>query len=235
MGLIGLAAAFISGLSADFHSLHLGAGYLNDQLVYVSVARHFVDTGKLQSSVIYPSTLLQHATHDYFYMPGYFMVLAAAFRWFGYSPFVAVLPSLISYALVPVLVYLIGLRVYGPGVATAAGLLSASLAPFGLFACVAMMELPFAVTCLGALAGFLYLPTRAKPLIGPALLAIPFFFRELAALLLIPLVVLTFARLRPQVVGQSHRGGLAPSQDPRRLSARGTQARFAGLTSIQPG
>src|SRR5215216_3121770 len=77
--LISAAALFIVLLVSrmiDLNGVHLGLPSFNDQVGYISVARTFVETGVLRSNIIYPSTLLQEATKNYFYMPGHYVALA---------------------------------------------------------------------------------------------------------------------------------------------------------------
>ncbi|MGC2198419.1 MAG: hypothetical protein WA628_27355, partial [Terriglobales bacterium] len=58
---------------------------LNDQVGYISVARHWLDEGRLDSAIIYPSLLRQPARRNSLYMPGFYAELAFVYRWFGYS------------------------------------------------------------------------------------------------------------------------------------------------------
>jgi len=69
---------------------------LNDQVGYISVARHWLDQGTLNSSIIYPSLLRQTTRRNSLYMPGFYAELAFAYRELGYSALTSRVPALVS-------------------------------------------------------------------------------------------------------------------------------------------
>jgi hypothetical protein len=172
----------------DTSRLHISAE--NDQVDYISVARNLVDSGTLSSNIIYPSTLTQSATRNYLYMPGHFFALAASYRLLGFGPLQSLLPSILSFVLAAVLIFLVGYRLYD----RRTGLLAAflfSILPANLYlALTAMCELTLVAACLVAFTGFVFTPSRWRPCAAPFLLAVPFVFRETAALLVIPMVTM---------------------------------------------
>ena len=106
---------FVIGCCVDWQRLPINGlnRTLNDQVGYISVARHWLDDGRLDSSLIYPSVLQQRFSRNSLYMPGYYAELALTFRMLGYSAMTARLPAIASFLLACGLVYWIARRLFG--------------------------------------------------------------------------------------------------------------------------
>lgn len=165
-------------------------GYLNDQISYISVARTFAASGHLANTSVYPSTLLQPTPKNYFYMPGQYLLLAAVFKALGYSAFHAFIPGLVSFIVCVCLTYTIAWRLYGRTAATSAALLFALFPLNIILAFSAMCEIPLTAATLAAFAGFLFMPERLRPYIGPLLIVLPMLVRETGAVVAIPMFFL---------------------------------------------
>jgi hypothetical protein len=176
--LVGLAL-LMTGFFVDWKRLPVeGLNHtLNDQVGYISVARHWLDEGKLDSSIIYPSLLEQKLQRNSLYMPGFYAELALTFRVIGYSALTARIPALINFLLACAFVYWIALRMYGQKAAINSVALFAFF-PLNLFyAFTAMAEMPLVVAALAAFSLFLILPEKFQWL-GSLALALPILFRE---------------------------------------------------------
>ena len=110
---------FLSLLTLSLGRLLMNAGTLNasalgttmnDQAGYLSVARHFAESGMLESDLIYPSTLNQNASRNYLYMPGYYIFLGLSMKLFGGEAFL--LPGYLAFVVSVVCIYLISTRLY---------------------------------------------------------------------------------------------------------------------------
>jgi len=156
---------------------------LNDQVGYISAARHWIDDGKLESSLIYPSVLKQNFRRNVFYMPGFYAELAFAFRVLGYSAIIARIPSLISYLIACGFVYWIARRMFEADTARYACALFAFFPLNLFFAFTAMAELPLVAAGLAAFGIFVGAPQRFRWWAGPIALALPVMFRETGVLL----------------------------------------------------
>lgn len=191
--LLALLPLLISAVWINPASLHLEGMWsvLNDQVVYIDAARNLLAQGKLEAGVLYPSTLLQDYGRNYMYMPGHAMTLAASFWLLGDSPLSAVLPSLLALALACLALWMLGRKLLGPQEGLHATWILLAVPPIVIYSLTAMSELTFLAAGLVALALFAHLPTRAQALAAPALLLLPFFFRETGALWIIPMVALS--------------------------------------------
>lgn len=169
-----------------------GLGYtLNDQVGYVTVARNLVETGNLHSDVVYPSFLDQRGiTKDYLYLPGFYFVLALSYSLFGYGVIQSLLPNILAYAITAGCVFAIGARFYGHKVALTAVILFMAFPMNLVFALTAMSEMALVAAATLALAVFVYLPLRAKVLLGPFLVLLPLIFRETGAAVAAPMALL---------------------------------------------
>ena len=195
-------ALIVTGLQTDWRRLPIQGPRmsLNDQAGYVSVARHWVDEGRLDSSVIYPSLLLQTAHRNSLYMPGCYAELALCYRLFGYSALTSRLPALVSFLLACVLVYWIARRLYGEDVALYAGVLFACFPLNLIYAFAAMAETPLVAAGLLALAAFLFVRSDKRWWVGSIALVLPVVFRETGIVLgLIMGVMLLFGGARDRV------------------------------------
>jgi hypothetical protein len=198
-GLLGAAVGAAAllwwiGLRLDLSRLHVSA--MNDQIVYVSVARNFAERGVLASNIIYPATLWQQTPKNFFYMPGHMLSLAASYWALGFGNFSSLLPSLASFVTAVACLAWIAARRYGWFTSLAAGALLTAVPGVLFFAFTAMAESTFLGASLLALAAFCGLRPALRPWLGPLLLAVPFLFRETGALLVLPMMGL-IAEPRP--------------------------------------
>jgi 4-amino-4-deoxy-L-arabinose transferase-like glycosyltransferase len=171
---------FVAGCWVDWERLPIDGlnQTLNDQVGYISVARHWLDDGRLDSSVIYPSLLGQKFGRNSLYMPGFYAELALTFRMLGYSALTARLPALVSFLLACGLVYWIARRLFDREAAIYALALFAFF-PLNLFyAFTAMAEMPLVAAGLAAFSAFLAAPEKFRWWVGPVALALPMLFRE---------------------------------------------------------
>lgn len=137
--------------------------------------------GKLQSYSILPSTLWQQKTSDFLYMPGHPLMIAASYRLFGVGAFQSILPSLVSYLVAILCIYLIGARCYSPHSGVTAAILFALFPPILFLAFTAMSELTLLAAFTAAICLWIYLPPPLKPWLGPCCVALSFLFRETSA------------------------------------------------------
>jgi hypothetical protein len=151
---------------------------LNDQVGYVSVARHWVDEGRLDSSLIYPSLLGQTARRNSLYMPGYYAELALSYRLLGYSAITSRFPAIASFVFACGLVYWIARRLYGEDAALYSGALFAFFPLNLIYGFTAMAEMPLVAAGLAAFALFLLAREEVRWWVGPIALALPMLFRE---------------------------------------------------------
>jgi hypothetical protein len=156
---------------------------LNDQVGYISVARHWLDNGKLDSSIVYPSLLRQTVRRNSLYMPGFYAELALVYRELGYSAGTSRIPALMSFILALGLVYGIAWRLYGTEVAVFATMLYTSFPINLIYAFTAMAEIPLQAVGLVAFAIFALASQRTRWWLGPLALALPILFRETAVVL----------------------------------------------------
>ena len=165
---------------------------LNDQVGYISVARHLLDEGKLDSSIVYPSVLLQTFRRNSLYMPGYYAELALTFRMFGYSALTARLPAIASFLLACGLVYWIARRLFDRKAAIF-GLALFAFCPLNLmFAFTAMAEISVVAAGLAAFSIFLLVREKYRWWVGPVALTLPILFRETGAALGVLMSVMLF-------------------------------------------
>lgn len=178
--LSGVVILFAAWWLVDTRAIHL-YGVLNDQVAYINAGRSLATRGTLESNSIFPSTLWQKKNRTFLHMPGHPFSLAASFALFGFGPFQSIIPSLISYLIAMLAIYLIGARLYSRTVGLIAGLMFALFPPILFFAYTAMAELTTLAVFTVAVCVCLYLPPRLQPWLGPVLCAVPFLFRETTA------------------------------------------------------
>lgn len=200
--LLGMAILVAGSCIVDTHEPHL-VGALNDQMAYTNTARSLVAKGTLQSNTILPATLWQKTTSDVLYMPGHPAAIAVSYKVFGIGPFQSILPSLVSYLIAMLAIYLIGARCYSPVVGLVASLLFALFPPALFFTYTAMAELTLVAAFTSAVCACVYLPHRLRPWLGPFCLAVPFLFRESAALMALPLGLYFWLERRDQLAWRS--------------------------------
>jgi hypothetical protein len=187
---------FVTGCWVDWERLPINGlnESLNDQVGYISVARHWLDEGRLDSSIIYPSLLGQMYTRNSLYMPGFYAELASAFGMFGYSALTARLPALFGYLLACGLVHWIARRLYDQEAAIYSLALFAFF-PLNLFyAFTAMAETPLVAAGLAAFSLFLVAPEKFRWWLGPLTLALPILFRETGVALGVVMCAMLFFR-----------------------------------------
>jgi hypothetical protein len=188
------AGLFVTGCFVDWERLPIyGLNQtLNDQVGYISVARHLLDEGRLDSSIIYPSVLLQTFKKNSLYMPGYYAELALTFRMFGYSALTARLPAIASFLLACGLVYWIARRLFDPKAAIY-GLTLFAFCPLNLmFAFTAMAEMSVVAAGLAAFSVFLLVREKFRWWVGPVALTLPILFRETSVVLGVLMAVMLF-------------------------------------------
>ena len=184
--ILGVAILAAGSRLVNTHELHFW-GALNDQIGYITVARNMLTNGTVQGDSILPSTLWQKKSRYVLYMPGHSATIALSYRLFGIGPLQSIIPNLLSFLIAIMAVYFIGARIYSPASGLVASLLFALFPPALFFAYTAMAELTFVAVFMTGVAVFLYLPDRLRPWLGPFCMALPFLFRETAALIVIPL------------------------------------------------
>jgi 4-amino-4-deoxy-L-arabinose transferase-like glycosyltransferase len=184
--LAGTLILWLGSLVVNTNELHFW-GPLNDQIAYTNAARSLLTKGELQSNTVLPSTLWQKTTKDFLYMPGHPAAIALSYKLFGTGAFQSILPSLLSYLIAMLAVYLIGARIYSPLVGLLAGLMLGLFPPILLFSYTAMAELTFLAAFTAAVCVCIYLPHWLRPWVDPFCLAVPFLFRETAAFAVLPL------------------------------------------------
>jgi len=155
--MIGLALVAV-GRTVDWKRISVDGlqGTLNDQVGYISVARHLADGRGMVSSIIYPSVLRQAVSKNTLYMPGFYWVLALTYKLFGYSVVVSFFPALASYLVACGLTYWVADRLYGTGAGTYALALFAFFPLCLVFAFTAMAEMPVVAAGLAGFAVFLW-------------------------------------------------------------------------------
>lgn len=156
--------------------------FLNDSLEYINTARSFVDHKHLVSSVMYPQLITDSSSR--LYMPGYYLVLATFFYFFGATSLAALLPSMVAYVLSSVLIYSSGKKLYGQKVGVLASLFFMMTPLVLLYSVSAMSELTLVLVCLLIFYAFICTPQKAKLFLLPLLLAIPFMFRQTTFLMM---------------------------------------------------
>lgn len=180
------------GSFVDWHRLSVDGldGSLNDQVGYISVARNLAGHGTLDSNLIYPLVLRQHFRRNSFYMPGFYWVLAAVYKCFGYSAAISRIPSLAAFLLSCWLIYWIAARLYSGRAAVFACTLFAVVPLSLVYAFSAMMEMPLVAAGLASFAIFLRARQSARLWVAPLSLLLPFVFREAGAI--VGVVMLAF-------------------------------------------
>lgn len=182
----GLAILFLASRTIDTSEPHLG-GALNDQISYINTARGLADRHELHTYIVLPATLWRTGVSDVLYLPGHAATMAVAYKLFGFGAFQSILPSLIAYLISILAIYFIGVRLYGPPAGMVGAFLFAALPVAIFFSFTAMSELTVVAAFTAAVAGFLYLPPRLRPWLGPLFLLVSFLFRETAAFAVVPL------------------------------------------------
>ena len=179
----GLVLWLQSGLF-DPSRLHVHSAFV-DQGGYITTARHLLDTGEIESWLVYPAHVGKEAWRQY--MPGHYICLALAYKTLGFSAFSSQLPNLIGFVLTCLGGFWIANHCYGKRAAWVTALLLAAFPASLNYAFTAMSELTFTAAGAVAIVGFLLAPQRLRPWLTPLLLALPFLFRETGALFVIPL------------------------------------------------
>jgi 4-amino-4-deoxy-L-arabinose transferase-like glycosyltransferase len=189
-----LAAAALSLAALGAHAalfeparLHVADPFV-DQLGYVTTARRLLDAGEFRPGVLFPAFL--ENPHYRPYMPGHYLALAASYALLGWGTLATLLPSLVGHLLVVVSAFWIGRRLHGRAAGLAGACAVAFFPPLLAYAFTAMAELTLSAACMLALAAFVSFPRRWRPWAAPALLALPFLFRETGAFCCLPMAAL---------------------------------------------
>ena len=162
--IFGLGVAFLLALLVLVDTDHvlttaLG-GSSNDQVGYISVARNLAESGKLESSLVYPSVLHQKTTSNALYVPGHYYALALSFWLLGYSPLSAFAPSLLGYLVASCALFIAVRRLYDPTTASLATLIFMTFPAHLIYSGMAMAELTLLAACMLCFAVFVYVPRR---------------------------------------------------------------------------
>jgi len=194
--LVVVGIACLTSYAAILDSISLPALATNDQVVYIDAARHVLHEGQLTTGVIYPSTLRQNYSHNYFYMPGHALVIALSLWLIGDSVVASLLPSILAYLLCIILLYWIGSRLVNRTVGFMAGFLFAIFPANIIYGVSALSEMTFVCAGLIAFAVFLYLPIQLRPWLGPVLVCVPVLFRETGVFWIIPMAAVILQESR---------------------------------------
>ncbi len=185
-----LTAFVLAAFSTRFDLSRIHASgfnnYLNDQIEYVSVARNWSETGRLESSIVYPSAI-EHG--EYRHLPGHAVLIAIAYSIFGDTTLSYLLPSLLAALLIPALTFSIASKVYDRRTGWLSALFTMMFAPFIVFSFTAMPETTFVVAGLAGLSLLLAAGSRVRALLVVPTLLLPFLFRETGAFLIFPFIV----------------------------------------------
>lgn len=187
-----LLSASLGFADMDF-VLTSGLGHTtNDQVGYITTARHLAEHGSLRSSLVYPSVLYQQPGPHAFYVPGHYLSLAASFQLLGYSPWSAFVPNLLGYVLASCALFVATRRLYDRTTAWLAAVVFMTFPAHLVYSATAMAEMTLLAAFTGCFAIFVLVPNRWKPWVGPLLLFVPVAFRETAAVLLLPMAAVLF-------------------------------------------
>lgn len=192
IGLMALAILLICSRFVDGSRIHVSGldDTLNDQVIYISTARQYVETGNLQSDITYPATLYQHTRKNSFYLPGHFLALALSYKLFGLGVFQSLLPNLVSFILSAIGIFLTAAKLYSRRVGYLAAFFFTIFPANVIYAFTAMSESTRTAVTILAFCIFIYLPDRWRPLGGVFLLVLPFLFRETGAFVVIPMALI---------------------------------------------
>jgi 4-amino-4-deoxy-L-arabinose transferase-like glycosyltransferase len=195
---IGLVAFIILiGCHSIAGRRHLRAIVDNDAVGYTSAARTLADTGHIESHIIYPSTLSQRATKSWLYMPAFYYTLAAVYKLIGFSTMKTIVVSGTAYTIAAICTFLIGIKIFDrrTGLCAAAFFL---IYPANLyFSSTAMSETSLVAAAAIAFCLFVHLPRRAMIFAGPALVLLPFLYRETGAFLALPMALFLLIPMGP--------------------------------------
>jgi hypothetical protein len=195
-----ILAVLVGSLFVDWHRLFVKGlnSTFNDQVGYISVARNFAETGRLDSDLIYPSTLNQQFKRNSVYMPGHYWTMAEVFRVAGYSVGNSFVPSLCGYVLASLLIYFIGCSLCNPMVGYYSCALFAFF-PLNLsYAFTALGEMDLMASVMIAFGLFLLLPARHRVWGGPLVLLLPLLFRETSIVLTVLMAAIIFFKAQQE-------------------------------------
>lgn len=178
--------------------LHEGI-LLCDQGMYITAARQYLDTGILQTTY-WPSPQLAEGKRNFYYMPGYPVILAGVYSLFGYGVLQSLLPTALLFILCCMLCYHIGLKLYSSFAGWIAMILFSFYPFLHLFTLTAMSDVPVVASLLVSLAIFLQLSPRWQLIIGWTLPPLAFLFRETSAVVVFPMCAVILNR--PQSSGR---------------------------------
>ncbi len=173
--------------------LHLSGNFV-DQAGYILTARTWLDTGKLESALLYPAYMDDPGWR--LYMPGHYAALALSYALFGWGVWPSLLPSILGYLAAVLGVFLAGNALVGRTAGLIAAGLFATFSGVITYSFTAMAEMSFVGACAVALTGFALVPEQRRAYLTPLLLAVPFLFRETGALYVVPMAALLFYQKR---------------------------------------
>lgn len=178
--------------------IHLQPIYFSDQLGYITGARHIADYGHFILHGHFPgtgSTVLPgmgHTPYARIYMPGYYLILAAFYKLFGFCALSTIGPNIVSYLLSVILVYVISAKIYDHKAANLATLLFILL-PMNLsYSMTALIEPTYTLVCLSAFTLFIFLPNKSRLAAIPILLGLLYLFRQTSLALLFPMIAYAY-------------------------------------------
>lgn len=175
----------VVGWMVDITRLHEWM-LLSDQAMYITAARSFLDTGKIEFTC-QPVSVETEGKRQFYYMPGYCIILAASYAVFGYGVLQTVMPTALLFMLSCMLCYHLALKLYSPVAAWVALILFSSFPFLHHFTFVAMSEVPIIASMLLALTVFVHLTPRWQVLAGWALCGMVVLFRETSAVVIFPM------------------------------------------------
>lgn len=180
----------VAGLNDDFIRA-LIRNTFGDATGFITAARNLAERGDLTANIIYPASLgFPNLTKDYPYLPGFYAALAASYKLLGFGTIQSLVPSLAGYAIGATSVFFVARKLYGPQVATLSTLIFSLFPANLLFSLVPLKEMALTGAAMLALALFLAIPERRRPLLGPFLVPLPLIFQETGAIVAVPMGML---------------------------------------------
>lgn len=183
--LYSLLITLIVGLICDPTRLHEWM-LLSDQGMYITAARNLLDNGTIEFSN-QPANSGLEGKRQFYYMPGYVLLLAGIYTVFGFGVLQSTIPSALLFLMSCMLTYHIGRKLYSDFVGWIALICFCSYPFLHQFTFVAMSEMAIIASLLLAYVVFLQLPIALQPWLGWMLLAFVFLFRETSAIVLVPM------------------------------------------------
>lgn len=169
---------------------------LSDQGMYITAARSYLDTGKLEFTC-QTVALETEGKRQFYYMPGYALILATSYAIFGYGVLQTLLPTALLFMLSCMLCFHLGARLYSSFAGWVALFLFSCFPFLHHFSFAAMSEVPIIASVLLALTVFLQMSPRWQVLLGWALCGMVVLFRETSAVVIFPMSALLWQSTAP--------------------------------------